>query len=163
MVSFREEPADAPSAHSLLTQYFDDRAQSFPVSRGGYTTTFSNPADFVAPNGVFLVVEDVDLDDEPADVGCGGIRRIESGEAGLVRFEVKHLWLKPFLRRRGFGRVLLNELERRAVSDFGAEELVLDTNDSLEAAGALYRNSGYVDIPPFNGNPNATNWYGKVL
>jgi GNAT superfamily N-acetyltransferase len=163
MVSFREEPADAPSALSLLTQYFDDRAQSFPVKRGGYTTTASNPANFVRPNGVFLVVEDVGLDDEPADVGCGGIRRIGSGANGLVRFEVKHLWLKPFLRGRGFGRVLLGELERRAVDDFGAEELVLDTNDSLEAAGALYRNSHYVDIEPYNDNPNATNWFGKIL
>lgn len=163
MVSFREEPADAASAHSLLAQYFDDRAQTFPVRRGGYTTTFPDPALFVRPNGVFLVVEDVDLDDEPADVGCGGIRRVASGDDGLVRFEVKHLWLKPFLRGRGFGRVLLTELERRAVHDFGAQELVLDTNDSLEAAGGLYRSSGYVDIAPYNDNPNATNWYRKRL
>ena len=45
--------------------------------------------------------------------------------------------------------------------EFGAEELVLDTNASLEAAGGLYRSSGYVDIEPYNDNPNATNWYGK--
>jgi GNAT superfamily N-acetyltransferase len=163
MVSFREEPVDAPTAHSLLAQYFEDRAQSFPAKRGGYTTKFPDPAWFVRPNGVFLVVEDVGLDDEPADVGCGGIRRVASGEDGLIRFEVKHLWLKPFLRGRGFGRLLLGELERRAAADFGAQELVLDTNDSLEAAGSLYRTSGYVDIEPYNDNPNATNWYRKLL
>jgi hypothetical protein len=40
---------------------------------------------------------------------------------------------------------------------------VLDTNASLAAAGGLYRSSGYVDIPPYNENPNATNWYLKTL
>ena len=73
---------------------------------------------------------------------------------------MKHLWLAPAARGRGAGRRLLEELERRAV-EFGARELVLDTNASLEAAGGLYRSSGYVDIEPYNANPNATNWYGK--
>ena len=77
-----------------------------------------------------------------------------------MRFEVKHLWLAPEGRGRGEGRRLLQELERRAVA-FGAEEIVLDTNASLEAAGGLYRSSGYVDIEPYNANPNATHWYGK--
>ena len=48
-----------------------------------------------------------------------------------------------------------------ARSSSAREELVLDTNASLEAAGGLYRSSGYVDIEPYNANPNATNWYGK--
>ena len=73
---------------------------------------------------------------------------------------MKHLWLAPAASGRGAGRGLLGELERRAVA-FGAQELVLDTNASLEAAGGLYRSSGYVDIEPYNENPNATNWYGK--
>jgi ribosomal protein S18 acetylase RimI-like enzyme len=73
---------------------------------------------------------------------------------------VKHLWLAPAGRGRGEGRRLLAELERRAIG-FGAGELVLDTNASLEAAGGLYRSSGYVDVEPYNANPNATNWYGK--
>ena len=38
---------------------------------------------------------------------------------------------------------------------------MLDTNASLEAAGGLYKSAGYVDIEPYNANPNATNWYGK--
>ena len=93
-------------------------------------------------------------------VGCGGVRRIPPSEDGLVRYEVKHLWLAPAARGRGGGRTLLQELERRAVA-FGAEELVLDTNASLAAAGGLYAASGYVGIEPYNENPNATNWYGK--
>jgi ribosomal protein S18 acetylase RimI-like enzyme len=144
---------------------------------GIYKTTLPDPARFLGGNGVFLVVEDVDLEGDPADVGCGGIRRLPSAaergvteptvtdptvaEPGAV-FEVKHLWLKPYLRGRGFGRLLLAELERRA-RVLGATSLVLDTNASLEAAAGLYRSSGYVEIEPYNDNPNATHWFGKTL
>lgn len=100
--------------------------------------------------------------DEIAYVGCGGIRRVADSPAGAVRYEVKHLFLQPHTRGRRWGRALLAELELRA-RELGADELVLDTNASLEAAGALYRKAGYVDIPPYNDNPNATNWYLKRL
>ena len=155
MVTWRESAVDEPAAHRLLAEYFDARAETFPG--GGYVTVFPSPADFVPPRGEFVVVED-----EGTDVGCGGIRRSPSGADGLVRYEVKHLWLEPRTRGRGLGRTLLAELERRARA-LGAEELVLDTNASLAAAGGLYRSSGYVDIPPYNENPNATNWYRKKL
>jgi GNAT superfamily N-acetyltransferase len=157
MVSFRESATDDASAHELLAEYFAARAETFPPELGKYTTNFPEPKLFEGENGVFLVVEDIGLDDEPADVGCGGIKRL-----GPTTMEVKHLYLRPFLRGRGLGRVVLAELERRA-REFGATEVVLDTNASLTAAGALYRTSGYVDIEPYNDNPNATNWYRKDL
>jgi ribosomal protein S18 acetylase RimI-like enzyme len=163
MVSFREAGVDEESAHALLAEYFEARALGFPGGKDAYSLKFPDPAQFVRPNGVFIVVEDVDLADEPADVGCGGIRRIPAGPSGLPRLEIKHLWLKPYLRGRGFGRVLLTELERRATEDFGARQIVLDTNASLEAAGGLYRSSGYVEIEPYNDNPNATHWFGKTV
>jgi GNAT superfamily N-acetyltransferase len=122
---------------------------------------FPTAEQFVPPRGVFLVVEDVDEAGLPADVGCGGIREIAAGAAGR-RFEVKHLYLRPFTRGRGLGRALLTELESRALA-LGAGELLLDTNASLTAAGGLYRSSGFVDVPAYNDNPNATNWYSKRL
>ena len=151
MPTFRETPVTDAAAHALLAEYFAYREASFP-SPAGYVTTFPTPSQFVAPHGVFLVVS-VDGD----DVGCGGIRSLGDG-----RFEVKHLWLQPRTQGRGFGRALLAELERRAV-ELGATELVLDTNASLEAAGGLYRASGYVDVEPYNDNPNANVWLGKGL
>jgi len=153
-------------ALALLTQYFSDRESSFPSSQGTYRTTFPNPEQFIPPNGLFLLVSEDRADagnaDETVFVGCGGIRRLERGPGEPVRFEIKHLFLQPQTRGRGWGRALLDELERRA-RELGAEELVLDTNSSLEAAGALYQRSGYVDVPPYNDNPNATNWYLKRL
>ncbi len=83
-------------------------------------------------------------------------------ESARRRFEVKHLYLRPFTRGRGLGRALLTELEANA-RGFGADELLLDTNSSLTAAGGLYRSSGFVEIPAYNDNPNATNWYSKRL
>ena len=160
MVTWRETQTTDAAAHALLTEYFTSRELGF--TGGTYTTTFPDPDRFVPPRGVFLVVEGEDLAGEPADVGCGGIRRIDDGADGAARYEVKHLWLQPHTRGLGYGRALLAELERRA-REFGATELVLDTNNSLEAAGGLYRSAGFVNVEPYNDNPNATDWYAKRL
>ena len=161
MTSWREASVDDDAALALLTEYFSSRAQTFPASQGEYSTVFPSAEQFVAPHGVFLIVEGDGLDGEAADVGCGGIRRIDPLD-GQATFELKHLWVQPHLRGLGVGRALLAELERRA-RDFGAERLVLDTNDSLEAAGRLYRSSGFEQIEPYNDNQNATAWYSKTL
>jgi ribosomal protein S18 acetylase RimI-like enzyme len=149
-------------ALALLTAYFSDRESSFPSTQGSYRTTFPAPEDFIPPRGVFLLVREDGAAAEAAFVGCGGIRRIEDSAEGAVRYEVKHLWLQPQTRGRGWGRDLLRELERRA-AEFGADELVLDTNASLQAAGGLYRSSGFGEVAPYNDNPNATHWFAKRL
>ncbi len=150
------------AAHALLTEYFSDRGLSFPSTHGSYRPTFPTPEQFLPPRGAFLLVNDSERNNGGNFVGCGGIRRIEDSLAGAVRYEVKHLWLQPIVRGRGWGRELLRELESRAKA-FGANEVVLDTNASLKAAGALYQDSGYLATPPYNDNPNATNWYLKRL
>ncbi|QNE46539.1 GNAT family N-acetyltransferase [Glaciihabitans sp. INWT7] len=158
MLRWRESRVDEPAAHELLTEYFAGRAAGFPATQGLYRTTFPVPEDFIEPRGVFLIA----LDESDSALGCGGIRLLESAGVDGLRYEVKHLYLRPDARGQGLGRALLAELESRARA-FGATELVLDTNASLQAAGGLYRSSGYSDIPPYNENPNATNWYRKVL
>ena len=155
MPTLRALPADDPVSHELLTLYFARRAEGFPG--GGYRTVFPDPAAFEQPNGVFLVL----FDDTGEAIGCGGIRRIADGPAG-VRYELKHLFVRPEARGSGGGRLLVTELEARARA-FGAAELVLDTHHSLEAAGSLYARSGFIAIEPYNDNQNATRWYGKVL
>lgn len=161
MLQFVETGVASAAAHQLLVEYFAERAAGFPAEQGQYTTTFPQPEQFVPPAGEFvLALENTSGDGEL--VGCGGIRRIQRADARLVRFELKHLFLRPSVRGRGYGGLLLAELERRAAL-LGAEEIVLDTNASLESAGALYRRAGYSDIAAYNANPNATNWYGKPL
>lgn len=157
MVSLRPASVDEPAAHELLTEYFQYRELGFAHQNTVYTITFPDPAAFEPTAGIFLVL----ADDEGRDVGCGGIRRITDGDHG-PRYELKHLYLRPETRGRGWSRLLLDELENRARS-WGAGDLVLDTHHSLAAAGGLYASSGYTPIEPYNDNPNATRWYGKRL
>jgi len=161
MVTWREARTTDAAAVALLDQYFSAREHGFPPEQGTYRRVSPDPAQFTPPRGVFLLVEGENLSGEPADVGCGGIRRIEDGPHG-ARFELKHLWVQPHARRIGLGRALVVELELRA-GELGAAELVLDTNDSLAEAAALYRSLGLAPIEPFNDNPNATAWLGKRL
>lgn len=162
MLQFVEVPVSDAAAQELLSEYFAERAAGFPPEQGVYQPTFPLPEHFVRPAGQFLLAREGDPGDDGELLGCGGIRRIQRADAGLVRFEVKHLYLRPAARGRGFGRALLAELERRAL-ELGAEEIVLDTNANLESAGELYRRAGYRDIAAYNANPNATNWYGKPV
>lgn len=164
MPRFRETNVSSPDAAALLTEYFTERESTFPSAQGTYTTTLPDATAFVPPAGVFVVVEAEGTDPhaEPEPVACGGIRLIAPSATGAVRYEVKHLYVRPSGRGLGLGRALLVELERRA-ADFGADEIVLDTNDSLAAAGGLYRSAGYETVEPYNANPNATTWYGKSV
>lgn len=161
MVTWREARTSDDAASTLLDQYFSAREHGFPPEQGRYRRSTPDPEQFTAPRGAFLLVEGENLSGEPADVGCGGIRRIDDGPYG-ARFELKHLWVQPHARRLGLGRALVVELEWRARA-LGATELVLDTNDSLAEAGALYRALGLQPVEPFNDNPNATAWLGKRL
>lgn len=155
MASLRPSSVDAPDAHALLSEYFAARAEDFPGQ--AYRTTFPEPSAFVAPRGMFLVLDD----DNGRPVGCGGIRLIAPGDLG-TRYEVKHLFLRPETRGRGWGRLVLDALITQA-HEWHASELVLDTHHSLEAAAALYARAGFVSIERYNDNPNATRWYGRDL
>ncbi|QOC25923.1 GNAT family N-acetyltransferase [Microbacterium hominis] len=159
MVRLEPLTADDPRSRALLEEYFRMRAAAFPQGQA-YQPVFPAASVFTPPAGVFLVVVDDDGADA-TDAGCGGIRRIEDGPAG-PRHEVKHLYLQPRTRGRGWGRLLLEALEERA-RGFGAAELVLDTHHTLDAAGALYARSGFTAVEPYNDNPNATVWLRKAL
>jgi GNAT superfamily N-acetyltransferase len=137
-----------PDAAELLDEYFAMREHGM----SGYRIVHPSPGTFTEPAGVFLVAR---RDGEA--IGCGGIRMLDPGRA-----EVKHLYLRPAARGAGLGRALLNALEEHAAR-LGATEVVLDTNARLEAAQALYRSAGYVEVAPYNDNPNATHWFRKPL
>jgi GNAT superfamily N-acetyltransferase len=152
VVEFRTVSTADDEVRALLATYFHERQTGFPS--GVYRVAHPEPSSFMPPCGVFLLV-----DHEGQSIGCGGVRRIADGAEG-PRFEIKHLYLRAGARGTGHGRALLAELESRAAG-MGARELVLDTNASLLAAGALYRSSGYRETEPYNDNPNATHWYAK--
>ncbi|PZF56089.1 PadR family transcriptional regulator [Curtobacterium sp. MCSS17_008] len=156
----RSVPADAPEVDALLDAYLDEREATFPTAQGTYSRKRTPAAEFAPPNGVFVVAYEEDGADALA-VGCGGLRRIPD-DAGDVRFEVKHVYVSPAGRGRGVATAVMDALEQ-AARELGATSVVLDTNDSLVAAGAMYRSRGYQRVEPFNDNPNATAWYRKPV
>jgi GNAT superfamily N-acetyltransferase len=147
------EPADAhsPEVEGLLASYLAEIHDAFghDTSRAVPTT----PEDFTPPNGRFLVVRD----QQGTATGCGAVRLLDPTTA-----EVKRMWLHPSMRGRGAGRALLGALESAAV-DLGARRGVLDTNATLASALALYRRAGWVEVPPYNANSEATHWFAKDL
>jgi GNAT superfamily N-acetyltransferase len=161
MAVWREVATTEESAQALLGEYFRERALSFPAEQGHYRTVFPDPAHFVPPAGVFLIAS-VEEGERGVDIGCGGVRSVPASPDGGIRYEIKHLYLRPSARGKGYGRTLLAELEARAAG-FGAREVVLDTNVSQVAAAHLYLVSGYREIPPYNSNANATTWFAKEL
>jgi len=152
----RTVPADIPEVDELLDAYLDEREATFPSAQGTYSRKRTPAAEFTPPNGVFAVAYDDGL-----AVGCGGLRRIADDGAD-VRFEVKHVFVTPAGRGKGVATALMDTLEA-AASGLGATAIVLDTNDSLVAADAMYRGRGYARVQPFNDNPNATAWYRKPV
>lgn len=148
-------PVDDAVAQHLLDDYFTSRELGFATHAEGYRRVDPDPAAFTPPDGQFVVVEN----DHGEPVGCGGVRRVADYMSEPC-FEIKHLWVEPAHRGRGWSRTLMGELERLAIG-YGARWLVLDTNESLEAAQQLYRSSGFADCEPYNDNPNATHWFAK--
>jgi ribosomal protein S18 acetylase RimI-like enzyme len=84
--------------------------------------------------GAFVVgVED------GAIVAMGGVQRLDD-----ETFEIMRMRVAITQRGRGYGRELLQELEKRA-RDRGARRLVLETATDLAAANHLYESEGYVE------------------
>ncbi|MDF2444123.1 MAG: hypothetical protein JWR01_2326, partial [Subtercola sp.] len=81
-----ETPVTAPDAQLLLGHYFASRELDFPPHLGTYRVTFPDPARFVPPDGLFVVLRG----EGDVPLGCGGIRRFDD-----ATFEVKHVWLEP--------------------------------------------------------------------
>jgi hypothetical protein len=72
------------------------------------------------------------------------------------------MWVADAVCGQGLGGRLLDGLEE-AAARAGKTVTRLETNAQLEAALAMYRRRGYVEVPPFNDEPFATHWFRKAL
>ena len=150
----RIEPVDPgdPAARGCLEQYFAELASRF---EHGFDAGESIPAgddELVPPRGVFLVAS---LDGKP--VACGAVKTLEAGVGS-----VKRMWVADTARGLGLGRRMLAALEQHA-RELGFTRLRLETNRSLVEAIALYRGSGYREVPAFNDEPYAHHWFEKEI
>ncbi|WP_106178415.1 GNAT family N-acetyltransferase [Prauserella shujinwangii] len=133
---------DDPDARKLI----DAVQQEYVRRYGDPDVTPVDPAEFAPPNGLFLLGY---VDGAP--VASGGWRAHDGDEEPEFRpgdAELKRMYVVDAMRGRGLARAMLAELERTA-KDAGRTRLVLETGTRQPEAIALYRSSGYTDIPKF--------------
>jgi len=128
VATLRPLPYDDP-----LAQYLVEAVQQEYVQRyGGRDAAVVEPAEFLPPQGLFLVAE---IDGVPA--GCGAWRAFPAGGV-----EVKRGYVEPAFRRRGLARHLMAALESSAAAA-GHRSVVLNTGQEQPEALALYEELGY--------------------
>ncbi len=134
---------DHPDARELIAEVQAEYVQRY----GGEDDSPVGPAEFADPQGVFAVAY---RDGIP--VAMGGWRRHgdEHPETAWAApcVEVKRMYVRRAARGHGFARTLLTHLETTA-RERGARWLLLETGSKQPEAIALYRSSGYRDVPPF--------------
>ncbi|MEX0785528.1 MAG: GNAT family N-acetyltransferase, partial [Dehalococcoidia bacterium] len=103
---------------------------------------FYHDDDFDNIEGVYLIAGGAFWVLEHANevVAFGGVLRIDDTTARLRRFRVRADW-----RRRGLATLLLTKAERFC-RERGYTTITLGTTDVQQAAQALYRKHGYVEV-----------------
>ncbi|MBV9578180.1 MAG: MarR family transcriptional regulator [Chloroflexi bacterium] len=147
----REDPSTA-EARWCIQQYFLELQSRFEAGFDRTRTNTADPHELVPPHGALLVAR---LNGGP--VGCGALK-FHPGEPA----ELKRMWVARETRGLGLGRRLLRALEDEAFAT-GAKAVRLETNRTLTEAIALYRTSGYREVPAFNTEPYAHYWFEKPL
>ena len=127
---------ESPTAVELISALNAELVQRYPEDGANFFELDSS--DVASGNGAFLAAY---VEDEP--VGCGAVRRLNDAD-----FEIKRMYVAPFFRGHGVGQSMLAALESEAEA-LGAPRLVLETGDRQPEALALYRRSGFSDIPRF--------------
>ncbi len=152
--SVQIEPVDPehPDAQFCLREYVAElnrrSERGFDPSAGATAL----PHEVRPPAGKFFVAY---LRGEP--VGCGAVKHHRAAPA-----EIKRMWIAPSTRGLGLGRRLLQRLETCA-RDGGAQIAHIETGAVLGEALALYRSTGWVEVPAFNSEPFADHWLEKHL
>lgn len=134
-------PYDHPDAAKLMAEV----QLEYVALYGDEDSTPLDPAQFEPPLGLFLVGY---LDNVP--VASGAWRAHDESEPAFEPGDVefKRMYVATSVRGRGFARAILAELERTAFAA-GRRRAVLMTGLKQPEAIALYRSSGYREIPNF--------------
>jgi DNA-binding MarR family transcriptional regulator/predicted GNAT family N-acyltransferase len=143
----------SPEAQLAIAAYFSELDRRFDEGFDPGAGGADHDAHMLAaPNGTFLVV----TNDENV-VGCGGVQCVDERTA-----EIKRMWIHSDWRGLGLGTRLVERLEIEA-AELERQRVVLDTNESLTEAVAMYTRAGYRAIERYNTNPYAHHWFEKSL
>lgn len=141
------------ASRALITELNAELSELYPEPGANHFGL--TPEEVGEGRGAFLVVY---LDGKP--VGCGAVRLIDA-ETG----ELKRMYVAPAARGTRLGRRLVDALEAEARA-LGARRLVLETGTRQHAALALYRATGFRDIPLYGeylSSPETSVCMGKEL
>jgi DNA-binding MarR family transcriptional regulator len=151
-VEIRPVDPEHPDARYCLAEYVAElnrrSTRGFDPSVGATAL----PNEVRPPAGQFFVAY---LHDEA--IGCGAVKHHADAPA-----EIKRMWIAPQARGFGLGRRLLETLEACALAG-GARVAHIETSAVLTEALALYRSTGWVEVPAFNSEPFADHWFEKQL
>jgi GNAT superfamily N-acetyltransferase len=147
-------PADpaADASQKLIRAMEAEIEATYADDMGSIHSVGASPEEMTPPDGDFLVVYE-----GTRPVGCGGLKRLDDRTC-----EVKRMYVLPSHRGHGLSGQLLEALEARAI-ELGFTRSRLDTGLRQAAAKHLYERSGYVEIPDYNGNTQASYWFEKEL
>ena len=143
--------AEIPRQLELVRTLFQEYSDSLDVDLG--FQDFENelaglPGDYVPPGGALLLAEQ-----EGEVIGCVALRWQEEGIC-----EMKRLYVRPAGRGAGAGRRLAEAVIDRA-RELAYASMRLDTLPSMQAAQALYRKLGFIEIGAYRDNPVCTQFY----
>jgi ribosomal protein S18 acetylase RimI-like enzyme len=142
MIRDAETAAEIEQARQLFIEY----AQSlgFSLCFQGFDQELAGlPGKYARSDGRLLLAE---VDGQTA--GCVGLRPLKSEIC-----EMKRLFVRPAFRGRRLGRLLAERVITEA-REIGYTRMRLDTIASTMAdALRLYRQLGFVEIPPYCANP----------
>lgn len=135
-ISVQLEGITSPVANALVAALNAELLQQYPEPGA---THFRLDAEEVAEGrGAFFVAY---VDGVP--LGCGAVRRLDPSTG-----EIKRMYVASDARGKGIGRAILETLQLEARL-LGVQRLVLETGNRQQAALALYRQAGFVEIPAF--------------
>lgn len=151
-VTFAVEDPLSKDAQWCLNEYFKELNSRFENGFDLRLSPHAQPEVMTPPKGYLLIARLAG-----APVGCGALKLMGDGIG-----DIKRMWVSKDARGLGLGRRFLGEIENLA-RDCKLRLLRLETNKSLLEAQALYRSSGYTEVPAFNDEPYGDHWFQKRL
>ena len=132
----RYEPADAEAVWEIHELALRASPITFAENVPGDEDLRAIPEEYLDAGGEFLVGT------VGGEVVAIGGYQPTGKEAGDETAEIRRMRVHPDHQRRGYGETLLTRLESLA-DERGFDRIVLETNENLRAARALYETHGY--------------------
>jgi putative acetyltransferase len=150
--------AETPDDIQAVRELFLDYQASLDVDlcfQGFHQELQQLPGEYAPPAGALLLAL---VDGAPA--GCCALRPLPNTDHPDA-CEMKRLFVRPAFRGFGLGRLLVDRL--LVLGQMGGyATMLLDTLSDMEAARALYQETGFVEIAPYYHNPLPGAHYLKV-